>query len=177
MYVIIGLLLLVIGGGIYSLLRPTQKNHDSYVLRKGERFPTYESYLKLFGITETHNRPWSQPLPHHHNIIVFGGEYQHPNWGNEGDTADLLPLRFERWRSDYFSAEMEAVFNRERYDIEKESKRLIITFMKNLVDTGFVFCGVYRMSLEQSDTTRLVWERVADELDLLNIEYLEQLRH
>ena len=177
LYVIIGLLLLMIGGGIYSLLRPTQKNHDSYVLRKGERFPTYESYLKLFGITETHNRPWSQPLPHHHNIIVFGGEYLHPNWGNEGDTADLLPLRFERWRSDYFSAEMEAVFNRERYDIEKESKRLIITFMKNLVDTGFVFCGVYRMSLEQSDTTRLVWERVADELDLLNIEYLEQLRH
>ena len=49
--------------------------------------------------------------------------------------------------------------------------------MKGLVDTGFVFCGVYRMSLEQSDTTHAVWERVSEQLDLLHLDYLEQLRN
>ena len=33
------------------------------------------------------------------------------------------------------------------------------------------------MSLELSDTTKLVWERVADEVDLNNLDYLETLRN
>ena len=178
LFLLVPVVVIAIAGFAYWLFskQTAKETNNAYVLRIGQKFATYEDYLQLFGITDC-EIAYTVPVPHHTNIILFGGQYKHPNWGNEGDTADLLPLRFERWRSDYFSAEMEAVFNRERYDIEKESKRLIITFMKNLVDTGFVFCGVYRMSLEQSDTTRLVWERVADELDLLNIEYLEQLRH
>jgi len=33
------------------------------------------------------------------------------------------------------------------------------------------------MSIEKSDTTRCVWERVIDECDLNNLDYLEQLRN
>ena len=49
--------------------------------------------------------------------------------------------------------------------------------MKNLTDTGYVFLGVYRTDLDQSDSTHVVWERVADECDLNNLAYLKQLRH
>jgi hypothetical protein len=33
------------------------------------------------------------------------------------------------------------------------------------------------MSLSLSDTTRIVWERVADEVDLHHLDYLEQFRN
>ena len=55
--------------------------------------------------------------------------------------------------------------------------------MKNLptdsatVDSAFVFCGVYRMRLSESDTTHVVWERVAEQLDLLHLDYLERFRN
>jgi hypothetical protein len=49
--------------------------------------------------------------------------------------------------------------------------------MKNLRDTGFVFLGVYRLSLEQSDTTHCVWERVDETCDLNNLDYLMELRN
>ena len=52
-----------------------------------------------------------------------------------------------------------------------------LAFVKNLVDTGYVFTGAYRMSLEHSDTTHILWERVADEVDLNHLEYLENLRN
>ena len=65
----------------------------------------------------------------------------------------------------------------QHYYQQLEINRLAITFMKDLVDTGFVFCGVYRMSLEHSDTTHVVWERVADECDLRHLEDLEHLRN
>ena len=53
---------------------------------------------------------------------------------------------------------------------------LRITFMKDLVDTGYVFLGVYRLSLSKSDTTRCIWQRVADEVDLHDIGKLEELK-
>ena len=53
---------------------------------------------------------------------------------------------------------------------------LRITFMKDLVDTGYVFLGVYRLSLSKSDTTRCIWQRVADEVDLHDIDKLEELK-
>ena len=150
---------------------------EKYILRKGQRFPTYESYLKLFGITEPKGQIWSQPVPHYNNIIIFGGQYHHHHWGNEGDSAQLLPTRTEHWHDGEAGPEMEAMQNRVHYYQQLEINRLAITYMKNLIDTGFVFCGVYRMSLEQSDTTHVVWERVADECDLLHLEALEHLRN
>ena len=49
--------------------------------------------------------------------------------------------------------------------------------MKNLIDTGYVFLGIYRVNLTQSDSTHIVWERVADECNLNNLDFLEQLRN
>ena len=57
------------------------------------------------------------------------------------------------------------------------TRELRITFMKNLSDTGYVFLGVYRMNEAQSDSTRVVWERVANECNLLHLDYLEELRN
>lgn len=67
--------------------------------------------------------------------------------------------------------------NRDKYDHERRLNEVRITFMKNLVDTGYVFIGVYRLSLQQSDTIRCVWERVAEECNLNNLDYLEELRN
>jgi hypothetical protein len=33
------------------------------------------------------------------------------------------------------------------------------------------------MSIAQSDTVNCVWERIADQCDLTNLDYLEQLRN
>jgi len=51
--------------------------------------------------------------------------------------------------------------------------RVLITFMKDLYDTTFVYLGVYRLS-HQSDSTRQIWERAQDDLDINHLEYLEQ---
>ena len=67
--------------------------------------------------------------------------------------------------------------NRDKYNHEVRLNEVRITFMKNLRDTGFVFLGVYRLSLEQSDTTHCVWERVDETCDLNNLDYLMELRN
>ena len=67
--------------------------------------------------------------------------------------------------------------NEHLYFTVMRTNELRITFMKNLTDTGYVFLGVYRTDLQQSDSTHVVWERVADECDLSNLAYLQQLRH
>ncbi len=66
------------------------------ILRKGQRFASYEDYLSLFGITEVTEQPWSQALPNHNNIIIFGGQYHHPQWGNEGDSTHVCVLASHR---------------------------------------------------------------------------------
>lgn len=173
------LLTVIIGLTAYMLTnKPAASSDDeTYILRKGQRFASYEDYLSLFGITEVTEQPWSQALPNHNNIIIFGGQYHHPRWGNEGDSTDLLPTRTEHWHDASLPPEVEAMQNRQHYYAQKEINRLAITFMKDLVDTGFVFCGIYRMSKELSDTTHVVWERVAEQLDLRHLESLEQLRN
>ena len=177
-----GIGLIIIAFAAYGLRAFIQRNtvqhkdDSKYIIRMGDRFSTYDSYLSRFGIKAT-ERKYSQPLPHHAGIVVFGGEYHHPNWGNEGDPGRLLPTRTEHWHDDNATPEVEVMQNRQHYYAQWESNRLNITFMKNLVDTGFVFCGVYRMSLEQSDTTHVVWERVAEEIDLRHLDYLERFRN
>ncbi len=52
-----------------------------------------------------------------------------------------------------------------------------LTFMKSLKDTTYTFLGAYRFSLTLSDTTHIVWERVAEDVDLAHLDYLEQLRN
>ncbi len=162
------------------------------LLKRGQIFETYSDYLQLFGIT-TSEHFWDQPLPHHEGIIIWGPEYHHPQWHNEGQRDSLMPTITEWWSpadttvtsgegcsldsSATYSSDIAAIRNEHLYFTVMRTNELRITFMKNLTDTGYVFLGVYRTDLAQSDSTHLVWERVADECDLSNLSYLQQLRH
>lgn len=63
------IVLILVGFGL-AFLWKTHTNdktnyEQQYILHKGQLFPTYESYLKLFGITEPKGQIWSQPVPHY----------------------------------------------------------------------------------------------------------------
>jgi len=155
---------------------------SAYLLKRGQVFATCSDYLRLFGITNQ-DHYWDQPLPHHEGIVVWGPEYHHPQWHNDGDRDLLMPTITEWWEpADSTTDEKErellmAERNNHLYFTVMRTNELRITFMKNLIDTSYVFLGVYRADQEHSDSTHVVWERVADECDLSNLAYLEQLRH
>lgn len=89
----------------------------------------------------------------------------------------MLPTITEWWESpDSSDSIAAAIRNSDRYLQYCRMEELSITFMKDLVDTGYVFLGVYRLSLSKSDTTRYIWQRVADEVDLYDIDKLEELK-
>ena len=156
--------------------QPVEKpKDDKYVLTIGEYFKTPEEYLRLFGI-KPQFPIWGLPLPHHPNVYAWGPKYRHPKWHNEGDSAKMLPTITEYyWNKDKPEASRRR--NIDHYYYYLRLNEIRIAFVKNLVDTGYVFTGVYRMSEELSDTTKTVWERVADEVDFDHLDYLEDLRN
>lgn len=153
---------------------------DKYLLKKGQTFKSYEDYLRLFGIT-ANELWWYQPVPHHEGIKVWGPQYQHPNWHNEGNPDSLMPTITEYWEptTPCRNEEAKMVLERmhaESYYLARNMNDVRLTFMRGLKDSTFTFLGIYRMSLEKSDLTRIVYERIADECDLRALDYLEQLR-
>jgi len=191
----VALLALLLLGGAVSLWSGVFKENEEgapvskgqYILKRGQIFETSSDYLRLFGITTT-ERYWDQPVPHHEGIVIWGPEYHHPQWHNEGLRDSLMPTITEWWTpaDSCLSASPASEAERQLLSAEKNenlyftvmrTNELRITFMKNLIDTGFVFLGVYRTDLLRSDSTHVVWERVADECDLNNLTYLQQLRH
>ena len=191
----VALLALVLLGGAVLLWSGVFKENEEgapvskgqYILKRGQIFETSSDYLRLFGITTT-ERYWDQPVPHHEGIVIWGPEYHHPQWHNEGLRDSLMPTITEWWTpaDSSLSASPASEAERQLLSAEKNenlyftvmrTNELRITFMKNLIDTGFVFLGVYRTDLLRSDSTHVVWERVADECDLNNLTYLQQLRH
>lgn len=166
--------LLAVGGWWLAYSRTSEPNQ--YLLVQGQKFATYQDYLRLFGI-ENAATYWGCPLPHHPNIVVWGPEYHHPHWQNEGDRSQMMPTITEHWSPKEADSAMIVMRNRDKFNHEVRLNEVRITFMKNLLDSNYVFLGVYRLSLSQSDTTRCVWERVADECDLANLGYLEELRN
>ncbi len=165
-----------------GMTKDADADSSSYILRLGQTFKTCSDYLRLFGIT-TKEHYWDQPLPHHHGIIIWGPEYHHPEWHNDGDRERLMPTITE-WREPLDSLlddkERELLtmeLNKSLYFYLMRTNELRITFMKNLTDSGYVFLGIYRTNKEQSDSSHVVWERVADRCDLRDLKYLQQLRH
>ena len=158
------------------LRQPSSQPAATYVLKQGDRFPSCMDYLKLFGISDS-VKYWGRVLPHHPNIVVWGPEYHHPHWHNYGNKDSMMPTITEHWEPAGADSLLVAMRNRDKYDHERRLNEVRITFMKNLVDTGYVFVGIYRLSLQQSDTIRCVWERVAEECNLNNLDYLEELRN
>ena len=160
----------------WASLRHSSQPSAAYILKQGDRFSTCMDYLKLFGISDS-VKYWGRVLPHHPNIVVWGPEYHHPHWHNYGNKDSMMPTITEHWEPAGTDSLMVAMRNRDKYEHERRLNEVRITFMKNLVDTGYVFVGIYRLSLQQSDTINCVWERVADECDLSRLDYLDELRN
>ena len=112
--------------------------------------------LRLFGIHDSATY-WGRVLPHHPNVVVWGPEYQHPCWHNEGNRDSMMPTITERWAPANTDSTMITMRNRDKNRHELRLNEVRITFMKNLVDTGYVFLGVYRLSKEKSDSTQCVF--------------------
>ena len=150
-------------------------DNSPYILHCGDRFASTADYLRLFGIEDAEH-PWGVALPKYEFILVWGPEYQHPVWHNTGNVDSMMPTITE-WehREDRDSAE-QAFRNEIHFQTTQRIRELRITFMKNLIDSGYVFLGVYRVDQKQSDKSRIVWERILDACDLSRLDYLESLR-
>ncbi|MBP5799888.1 MAG: hypothetical protein J6W43_08260 [Prevotella sp.] len=152
------------------------------VLRKGQDcFRTIEDYLALFGI-EAVDTAYFRPLPDHKYVYLWGPEYLHPVWHNEGDTTQLMPTITEYWTPlpgavDYQNKEYVRLANEKLYYERLEKDELRLTFMKNIVDGFYIFLGIYRMDKENSTIEKTVWKRVADQCDMGHLDKIELLRN
>lgn len=176
-YAIIALLLIGITAGVcYQVFSKSSDQSSAYTLKVGDKFSSPHEYLKLFGI-HAKEKLWGQILPRHPNISVWGPNYQHTEWHNEGDKSKMMPTITEYWKPEGVDNDQIVQRNIDHFNHNSRLNEIRITFMKNLVDTNYVYLGVYRMSMELSDSTKVVWERVAEECDLNKLDYLELLRN
>ena len=196
-YVLTALLIIIIGviGGVLWLKHTPSESQDDTsaqvmaiapsgkrVLRKGQDcFRKIEDYLELFGIEAT-DTAYFRPLPGHKEVYVWGPEYLHPVWHNEGDSALLMPTITEYWtplpgEQDFQNKEYVRLANEKLYYERLEKDELRLTFMKNIVDGFYVFLGIYRMDKENSSIEKTVWKRVTDQCDLGNLDKVELLRN
>lgn len=155
----------------------TDPADNKYIISIGDYFNDPYEYLRLFGVTGPQKYIWDITMPHHPTLKLWGPTYHHPYWHNEGDSAKMLPTIDEYYINPDKPIEVSIMRNIAQYWLYLRINEIRLAFVKNLVDTGYVFTGAYRMSLEHSDTTHILWERVADEVDLEHLEYLENLRN
>jgi len=174
--VLVIVLILAIGAVVWNSFFKSEGRLDNYTLVRGQKFETYHEYLRLFGISDTVTY-WGKTLIHHPNILLWGPEYRHPHWKNEGNVDSMMPTITERWEPADADSTLVKMRNYDKYYHDLRLNEVRITFMKNLTFPGYIFLGVYRLSLSQSDTTHCVWERVSDECDLNHLDYLEELRN
>ena len=177
LYTIIALLLIgAISGVAYHIVSKSPDKSNTYTLKIGDSFSSPHEYLKLFGI-HAKEKLWGQILPHHPNISVWGPDYHNKEWHNEGDKSKMMPTITEYWKPEGADSARIVERNIDQFNHCSRLNEIRITFMKNLIDTNYVFLGVYRLSLDLSDSTKVIWERVANECDLNNLDYLEELRN
>ena len=177
LYTIIALLLIgIISGVTYHVFSKSPDKSNTYTLKIGDSFSSPHEYLKLFGI-HAKEKLWGQILPHHPNISVWGPDYHNKEWHNEGDKSKMMPTITEYWKPEGADSARIVERNIDQFNHCSRLNEIRVTFMKNLIDTNYVFLGVYRLSLELSDSTKVIWERVANECDLNNLDYLEELRN
>ena len=166
--------------GLALLLQRSPRLHqvvdDSpYILHCGDRFASTADYLRLFGIEDSEH-PWGVALPKYEFILVWGPEYQHPVWHNTGNVDSMMPTITEWEYKEGWDSTEQAMRNEMRFQVTQRVRELRITFMKNLIDSDYVFLGVYRVDQKQSDKSHIVWERILDACDLSRLDYLESLR-
>ena len=182
-----GLLLLALAAValLFFLLRLTTDNSadNDRVLKKGQVFASYDDFLPLFGIDATESRHY-QFVPGEEHIIVWSPQYHNPYYHNDGNPDSLMPtiteyLTLENKAGESAEAMKEKMhqLGKNAYSTALEKNDVRIVFMKDLVDTTFVFLGVYRFSIVLSDTNKVVWIRATDECDLDNISFLKNYRN
>ena len=78
----------------------------------------------------------------------------------------MLPTIKEYYKNPDKPLKVSSTRNINQYWFNLRINEIGLAFEKNLVDTGNVFTWAYRMSEELSDTTKIIWVRIADEVDL-----------
>lgn len=179
----VGLLLAIVATLLFFLLRPTTNTSadNDRILKKGQVFASYDDFLPLFGIDATESRHY-QFVPDEEHIVVWSPEYHNPYYHNDGNPDSLMPTiteyyHPEDWPTDSASMAQLAAMHKQGFLTAIKENQVRLCFMKNLVDSNFVFLGVYRVSLTLSDTTKIVWIRATDECDLDNISFLNNYRN
>ncbi|MBR4387886.1 MAG: hypothetical protein IKT00_01755, partial [Prevotella sp.] len=152
------------------------------VLHQGQTFATYDDYLSLFGLKSDVDHDFFIRLPGYEFTVLWAPRYQHPDYHNEGDSSQMMPTVTEYYHpadypTDTASMAELAKVNKERYITAIRNDEIRLIFMKNLVDTSFVFLGVYRVSSTLSDTARVVWRRVTTDFDPNHLEVLKSYRY
>ena len=177
-FVILLVLLLAI---VLPFAMRSHRASDPSILRLGTKFSSYEAYLKRFNLKPDKYLPYYTQHPEYPHIYFWGPEYHHPVWHNDGDSAAMMPTITTTYRPDDYPTDSAslaqlAIRNKERYLDFIAERPVLITFMKDLVDTSYVFLGVYVLS-SRSDTTYQVWERMADDIDINHLERLERYHY
>lgn len=179
----VGLLLAIVATLLFFLLRPTTNTSadNDRILKKGQVFASYDDFLPLFGIDATESRHY-QFVPDEEHIVVWSPEYHNPYYHNDGNPDSLMPTiteyyHPEDWPTDSASMAQLAEMHKQGFLTAIKENQVRLCFMKNLLDSNFVFLGVYRVSLTLSDTTKVVWARAYDECDLDNISFLNNYRN
>ncbi|MBO7468277.1 MAG: hypothetical protein J6T94_11435 [Bacteroidaceae bacterium] len=183
----VGLLLVIAAFALWFFLphltgdKPSADNNR--ILKKGQVFASYDDFLPLFGINATESRHY-QFVPDEEHIIVWSPQYQNPYYHNEGNPDSLMPTITEYLTLKVNVGEnAEAMKEKMRQEHKKayftalEKNDVRIVFMKDLVDTSFVFLGIYRFSIVLSDSTKVVWVRATDQCDLDNLSFLNNYRN
>lgn len=167
---------------LFLFLRPSaDTSDDDRILKKGQVFATYDDFLPLFGIDATESQHY-QCVPGEEHIVVWSPQYHNPYYHNDGNPDSLMPTiteyyHPEDWPTDSTSMAQLAAMHKQGYLTALKENLVRLCFMKNLVDSNFVFLGVYRISLTLSDTAKVVWARAHDECDLDNISFLNNYRN
>ena len=148
------------------------------VLHKGQDFfSSIDEYLALFGITAT-DTAYYQPLPGLDEVYAWGPEFGNTTWHNEGDKQALMPTITEYWtpHDTAYSDKFVRLVNEKLYYERLERDELRITFMRDIVDSLYVFLGIYRIDRQASNADHCVWRRVSDSCDTGWPQHIERLR-
>ena len=162
---------------IWGLLSQPSKHQDprelldNYILKQYTHFDNPEDYMDLLGIHDI-NFFWGRQIPSHPGIFIWGPEYGNPTWGNKGDSAAMMPTITVHWTSENVDSPTIKQRNSDFYNLFLHRNEIRITFMKNLVDTGYIYLGIYRLSKELSDSTQRTWERVQGDFSVHDLDEL-----
>ena len=154
---------------------PQPQPSEQRVLHKGQDcFANIADYLALLNMTPG-DTAYFQALPGMEYVYAWGPEYGNPVWHNEGDKQQLMPTITEYWTPapGEYSDEYVRLANEKLYYERLDHDEVRITFMRNIVDSFYVFLGIYTMDRELSPPQKFVWRRVADSLDTGRLEQLK----